>query len=181
MRDGSFVTDTYTFEDVVAALNAVTPYDWTNFLRTRLDGHGPGAPLDGLTRGGYRLVYTDTPNSFFKDAEKLRKVTDLSFSIGVILDKDGKLSDVHWDGPAFKAGLITGDMVVSVNGLAYDADKLKDAVKGAKSTGVVDLIVKTGDHVHPVRIAYSGGPRYPHLERIADTPARLDEIFAAKK
>ena len=61
MHNGSFVTDPYTFEDVVAALNSVAPYDWTSFLRTRLDGHGPGAPLDGIARGGYKLVYTDTP------------------------------------------------------------------------------------------------------------------------
>ena len=108
VRDGSYVTDTYTFEDVVAALNAVTPYDWATFLRTRLDGHGPGAPLDGLARGGYRLVYTDTPSPFLKDAEKMRDHTDLGFSLGVILDKDGKLIDVHWEGPAFQAGLITG-------------------------------------------------------------------------
>ena len=181
VRDGSFVTDTYTFEDVVAALNAVVPYDWATFLRTRLDGHGPGAPLDGLARGGYRLVYTDAPNDFFKSAETMRKSTDLSYSIGVVLDKEGKLTDVHWDGPAFKAGLVTGATIVSVDGLSYDADKLKDAITEAKTSGYVDLVVKTQDHVQPVRIAYGGGLRYPHLERIAGTPPRLDEIFAARK
>ena len=181
VRNGSYVTDTYTFEDVVAALNAVTPYDWAAFLRARLDGHGPGAPLDGLTRGGYRLVYTDTPTPYFKDAEKGRKVTDLSSSIGVILDKDGKLTDVRWGGPAFNAGLITGASVVAVNGLAYDADQLKDAVRAAKSTGVIDLLVKTGDHLRATRVSYNGGLRYPRLERIAGTPARLDSILAAKR
>ena len=181
VRDGSYVTDTYTFEDVAAALNAVVPYDWTNFLRTRLDGHGPGAPLDGLTRGGYRLVYTDAPSGYYKDNETLRKTTDLSFSIGLVLDKDGKLTDVHWEGPAFKAGLITGATVVSVNGLAYDADKLKQAVTAARTSGYIDMMVKTQDHVQPVRIAYNGGLRYPHLERIAGTADRLGDIFTAKK
>ena len=52
INDGSHVVAPYTFEDVVAALNAVQPYDWAAFLRTRLDGHGPGAPLDGLAAGG---------------------------------------------------------------------------------------------------------------------------------
>ena len=28
---------TYTFEDVVAALNAVQPYDWAGFFRTRIE------------------------------------------------------------------------------------------------------------------------------------------------
>ena len=181
VRDGSFVTDTYTFQDVVAALNAVTPYDWASFLRSRLDGHGPGAPLDGLARGGYRLVYTDTPTPFFKDAEKRRKTTDLSFSIGVIVDKDGKLTDVHWEGPAFNAGLITGSTIVAVNGLAYDVDRLKDAIKATPASGGLDVLVKTGDHVRAVRISYNGGARYPRLERIAGTPARLDAILAAKR
>ncbi len=50
--DGSEVTETYTFDDLVAALNRIEPYDWASFLEARLDGRGPGAPLDGLTRGG---------------------------------------------------------------------------------------------------------------------------------
>ena len=177
VRDGSYVTDTYTFQDVVAGLNAVTPYDWASFLRTRLDGHGPGAPLDGLARGGYKLVYTDTASPFFKDNEKRRKITDLSYSLGVILNKDGKLTDVHWEGPAFNAGLITGSTIVAVNGLAYDADKLKDAIKAGTP---LDLLVKVGDHVRAVRVNYTGGLRYPHLERIAGTPARLDAILTPK-
>ena len=61
MDDGSYVTKTYTFEDVVAALKQVQAYDWSAFLRARLDGTQPHAPLDGITRGGYELVYTDTP------------------------------------------------------------------------------------------------------------------------
>ena len=28
---------TYTFEDVVATLNGLAPYDWSGFLRARLD------------------------------------------------------------------------------------------------------------------------------------------------
>src|SRR6202046_1100815 len=35
--DGSFAVVTYTFDDVVKALNAVEPNDWSSFLRQRLD------------------------------------------------------------------------------------------------------------------------------------------------
>ncbi|MGK3151777.1 hypothetical protein VQE80_15440, partial [Staphylococcus shinii] len=59
--DGRYEPLTYAFEDVVRTLNQIEPYDWATFLRQRLDGHGPGAPLDGLDRGGYRLVYSDAP------------------------------------------------------------------------------------------------------------------------
>ncbi len=45
--DGSYVTVTYTFDDIVHALNAVMPYDWAGFLNTRLNDTGP-APLNGL-------------------------------------------------------------------------------------------------------------------------------------
>ena len=55
------------------------------------------------------------------------------------------------------------------------------ASKAAKTRGGVDLLVKTGDHVRPVRISYSGGLRYPHLERVAGAPARLDDILAPRK
>src|SRR5262245_28245964 len=54
-------------------LNRVQPHDWTKFLRARLDGHGPGAPLDGLNRGGYKLVYKETPSEYFKNEEERRR------------------------------------------------------------------------------------------------------------
>ena len=66
-------TLTYDFDEVVKTLNAVHPHDWAAFLRQRLDGHGPGAPLDGVTRGGYRLVYSATPTDYTKTEEARRK------------------------------------------------------------------------------------------------------------
>jgi predicted metalloprotease with PDZ domain len=180
--NGSYITDPYTFEDVVKVLNAVTPYDWAGFLRERLDGHAAGAPLDGIARGGYRLVYTDTPTSYSTSNERRRKVTDLLFSLGVILDKDGKPTEVLWDGPAFKAGLVTGAQIMAVNGVAYDAARLKDAIKLAKgSSAPIELLIKADDHYRTVRIDYHDGLRYPHLERIEGAPARLDDILAPRK
>jgi predicted metalloprotease with PDZ domain len=35
----------YTFDDIVAGLNAIQPYDWAGFLRTRLTSTSPHAPL----------------------------------------------------------------------------------------------------------------------------------------
>src|SRR5205085_11793459 len=107
--DGSTVTVTYTFGDIVRALNGVCPYDWANFLRARLDSTGQPAPLDGLARGGYRLVYIDKPSDFTKSNEHVRKITDLLYSLGVIIDdKEKSVSEVLWDGPAFNAGIVVG-------------------------------------------------------------------------
>ena len=180
--DGSFAPHTYTFADIVSGLNATQPYDWASFLHQRLEGHGPGAPLDGLARGGYRLVYTDTPTDYFKSAEARRKSTDLSFSIGMVIGKDGALTDVEWDGPAFKAGLTEGTQIVAVNGDAFNADDLKDAIKNAKGAAApIELLVKDNDRYRTVAVDYHEGLRYPRLERVAGAAASLDDILAPRR
>ncbi len=181
VADGSYVSHTYTFDDVVAALNGVVPYDWSTFLKDRIEGVNPKAPLDGLTRGGYKLVYTDTPTDYFKSSETRAKNTNLAYSIGLTVGSDAVLTDVQWDGPAFKAGLTQGLTVVAVNGDTYDADKLKAAVKATAKGVPVELLVKEGSRYRTVKLDYVGGLRYPRLERIAGTPARLDDILAPRK
>ena len=179
---GTFEPKPYDYAEVVATLNTIEPYDWASFLTTRLEGHGPGAPLDGLTRGGYRLTYTPVPTDFFKANEARRKIVDLSYSIGLVLEKDGTISDVAWGGPGFKAGLITGSQVVAVGGVAYDADGLKAAITAATDPAKpVELLVKSGDRYRTLKLDYSGGLRYPRLERDPKVPARLDAIYSPRK
>lgn len=183
INNGSLVTVTYTLDDVVKALNATEPYDWAAFLRERVDGFAKPAPLDGLRRGGYKLIYTDTPSEFVKASDEQRKRVNLRFSIGVELDdKDGTVMQVVWDSPAFKAKLTESAQILAVNGTAYSADVLKDAIRAAKgATLPIDLIVKTGDRFQVVRIDYHDGLRYPHLERDPSAAALLDDIWAARK
>jgi predicted metalloprotease with PDZ domain len=183
VRNGSFVTDTYTFDDVVAALSAVQPYDWAKFLRERLDGHGPGAPLDGLARGGYRLVYTDTPTAYFKDAESRRKIADFTYSIGLAASTatPGTLSSVLWDGPAFKAGMTQADKIVAVNGEAFSVEALKAVIARSKQGAPpISLLLENKNQFRTVSIPYEGGLRYPKLERVGDGEASLDAILAPK-
>jgi predicted metalloprotease with PDZ domain len=181
--DGSYGTLTYTFEDVVKALNDVMPYDWAAFLRARLDGHGPGAPLDGLKRGGYQLVFTDQDSKFYYSAGRPRKITDCSFSLGFTVDQNAVLNAVGWDSPAFAAGLTDGTQIIAVNGFAYDGDRLKNAIAAAAAPGAapISLIVKKGNRYSTVAVEYRGGLRYPHLERIAGSPALIDDILAPRK
>lgn len=179
--DGSYQDVTYTLDDVVKNLNSVAPYDWAGFLRQRLNSTGEGAPLDGVTRGGYRLVYNDTPTDFFKAAEARRKNLDLTYSLGFIVGREAKLTDVLWEGPAFQAGLTVGSQIIAVDGVAYDGDRLKDIVKeGKTSRDPIEFIVKNGDRYHTVRIDYHGGLRYPHLEPTGGATL-LDSILATKK
>ena len=164
-------------------LDAVQPYDWATFLRTRLDQIGQKAPLDGLKRGGYRLVYSDVESDMLKSREGETKMSNFTWSIGVVGNKNGELTIVLWDSPAFKAGLTGGNTIVAIDGIPYDPDVLKDAIKSATGAKTpIELIVKTPDRYRVVRIDYHGGLRYPHLERDPTVPtAMLDDIIAAKK
>jgi predicted metalloprotease with PDZ domain len=181
--DGSFTTVAYTFDDVVKALNTVEPYDWAAFLHARLDSIGKPAPLDGLRRGGYKLVFSDTPSELLKEHEDHSKRVNLLFSIGVeIDDKDGTVLEVLWDSAAFKAKVTESSVILAINGAAYNADVLKDAIRSAKTTKLpIELIVKSGDRYRVLALDYHEGLRYPHLEREASAPARLDDILAARK
>jgi predicted metalloprotease with PDZ domain len=182
--NGSFTVVTYTFADIVKALNAVEPNDWASFLRERLDAIGKPAPEDGFHRGGYKLVYTDTPSDYQATTEDQRKRVDLINSIGVEIDdkdKSGTLTQVNWESPAYKAKLTEGARILAVNGIAYDADVLKDAIRAAHgSNAPIQLIAKIGDRYLVADLNYHGGLRYPHLERDSAQPARLDDILKPK-
>ena len=180
-NDGSYVPSTYTFEDVANALNKVEPYDWAKFLRARLDGHGPGAPLDGVARGGYKLTYAETPTAYFKDSETRRKVADLTYSLGIVIASDGRLADVLWEGPGYKSGLTVGTQIIAVDGTSFDVERLKGAIKNAKNSGAaIELLLRNGDRYRTVRMDYHDGLRYPRLEHDGTTPARLDQILTPR-
>lgn len=179
---GDRTPSTYTREDVIAALNEVQAHDWAGFLRARVDEVAPKAPLDGVTRGGYRLVYVEEPGPFQKSVAKRAKTKDFSYSLGIVIGEGGKVTEVLWDSPAFAAGLSLGCEVVAVNGLAFDEDGLKRAVTEAKGTDKsIELLVKEGDRFRTVAIAYRDGLRYPKLERVEGTPDRLGQILAPRR
>jgi len=173
---------TYTFEDVVKGLNSVLPYDWATFLDTRARKVAPAYPLDGLARGGYKLVYVEKPTDYWNDNEASRKIVDLTYSLGLTLNREATITGVLWEGPAFKAGLTSGDKILAVNGIAYDTGRLKEAITAAKGgKDPITLIVKDGDHFKVVEIKYNGGLRYPRLERIEGKPDLLSKIYEPLK
>ena len=183
INDGSFVPVTYTFDELVKTLNAVQPYDWAGFLHSRLDGVGQPPIEDGVKRGGYKVVFTDTPTDFAKSSDESRKRVGLEFSIGIDIDaKEATISTVIWDSPAYKAKLTEGTQILAVNGAAYSAEILKDAIRAAKGNSApIELIVKNAERYRLISLNYHDGLRYPRLERDSATPARLDEIFAPRK
>jgi predicted metalloprotease with PDZ domain len=180
--DGRVTALPFAFDDVVAALNAVQPYDWAAFLRTRLDGHGPGAPLDGLARAGWKLVYTDTPTDTMRAADERNKWTDLSYSLGMTVRQDGGIQSVIWDSVAFNAGLAPNATIVAVNDRVYKPEQLKAVIRAARDgREPIRLLVRRGDVLRTVALDYHDGLRYPRLERIAGTRDRLEQIYGARR
>ena len=181
MNDGSYVTRTYVFDDIVRALNAVAPYDWAGYLNARLYADAPQAPLDGITRGGYRLTYTDVETPFLKSVENDRSFVDLSYSLGLTLTADGTVRSVIWGSPAFKAGVAIGTQLVAVDGLSFDMDELKRTlVDGHGTTTPIEILLKAGRRYRTLQIDYHGGLRYPYLERVASTPDYLGAILTPR-
>lgn len=184
VEDGNWDPAPYTFTDVTSALNGVQANDWAAFLRERLDAVGPGSrgPLDGIERGGYRLVFKEEPSGYMGALYKELGRNDFTYSLGFMMNKSNKITSVLWGGPAFEQGLTSGWEVVAVGGRAASADVLKEAVTAAKgSTDPIELILKNGDVFKTVRFDYHDGLRYPHLERIEGAPDRLGDILSPRR
>ncbi|EKU84677.1 M61 family metallopeptidase [Massilia timonae] len=182
VEDGSIETMYYTFDDVVAALTKVQKFDWAPFLRARLDGHGPGAPLDGLARAGWKLVYGDTPSNAVRAVEERSRSADFTYSLGFSVRSNGDVTGVVWDGVGFRAGLAANTTIVAVNNRVYKGDVLKAAVRANKDgKAPIALLVRKGDNLRTITLDYRDGLRYPKLERIPGTKDRLDALFKAVK
>jgi predicted metalloprotease with PDZ domain len=187
VRDGDWGVLTYEFDDVAKTLNGVYPYDWAGFLKTRLQTPGQPVPLGGIERAGYKLVFKDEPNPYDKARMAYTKSLSLFNSLGVTLDKEGKVTATRWGSPAFKAGLVSGMQVMAVGGQAYDADTLKAAITAAKTGNAaaghpIELLAKRGDSYVTLSISYADGLRWPWLERAAPgtAPTGLDKLLAPR-
>jgi len=166
----------YTFDDVVAALNQVVAWDWKSFWTKRLETTEPGAPLQGVAGGGWKLVYSEEIPDLQKAAENTRKLTDVRYSIGISVREDGTIPDLVPGSPAAAAGLGPGMKLVAVNGRRWSPLILRDAIRRSK-TQAIDLLVESGEFFKTVRLDYAGPERYPHLERDTARPDLLSQII----
>lgn len=176
----------YTFDDVIAALQQVAPYDWRAFFTQRLQSHGPGAPLGGIENSGWRLVYNDTPNDSREAAEIAMHLTDVQFSLGFMVrdtggDSSDEIIDVIPGSAAAEAGIAPGMKLVAVNGRRWNPDELRAAIDQSKGGHEpIELLVENEDFFRTYKVDYHGGERYPHLQRINENPDLLSEIAKMK-
>jgi predicted metalloprotease with PDZ domain len=173
----------YTLDDVIAALNAVLPYDWRAFFNARVYEINPHPPIGGIEHGGWQLTYNDQENAVVRVRETVDDTLDLSFSLGMEVqtasgEENGRLADVIPGMPAAEAGLAPGMRLISVNGRGFTPGALHEAIAEAKGTN--KLIVITADNggfVLTYNVQYHGGERYPHLVRNTAQPDLLSDTL----
>ena len=171
---------TYTFDDVVNALNQVVPYDWPGFWTERLTNHGPGAPLGGIEGSGWKLVYNETPSDMDR-GDGGSHFVDVAYSIGIDLRDDGTITDTIEGMPAALAGIGPGMKLIAVNGRQYSPEGLRDALRAGKdTTAPLELLVENTEYYKTYKLDYHGGERYAHLVRDESKPDLLSEIYKAK-
>jgi predicted metalloprotease with PDZ domain len=172
----------YTFEDVVAALNAVQPNDWAAFLNERVRSTVDHAPLGGIENAGWKLTYDGVRSDFWRAVEADHKLVDLTYSIGLkVKEDDGTIIDVRYAGPARKAGIAPSVKLIAVNGRQYTPTVLREAVaKTATDAKPIELLIKTGDYYETHRVEYTGGEKYPHLVRVEGREDLLSGIIAPR-
>ncbi len=172
---------TYTFDDVVNTLNQVAPYDWRGFWTERLMNHGPGAPLTGIERSGWKLVYDENPSELTKVRKRELKEVDAQYSIGLLLDENGNIIDTVEGMPAAKAGIGPGMKLAAVNGRRFSADVLSDELRAGKNTSEpIELLIENTEYFKTFKIDYHGGEKYAHLVRDESKPDVLSEIIKAR-
>jgi predicted metalloprotease with PDZ domain len=185
-ENGALKVVPYTFGDVVAALNEVTPYDWSSFFKERLTTHGPGAPLGGVVNSGWKLVFTETVNEHQRSEEIVSQEVDVEYSLGFQVHATGgeesdRILEVIPGSPADQAGLAPGMHLLAVNGRRWTPELLRDAIKRAgNNKEPIELLAENNDYFQIYRVEYHGGEKYPHLEATSGKTDVLAEISRMK-
>jgi predicted metalloprotease with PDZ domain len=174
IKPGDWGQVVYNRDDVIKTLNGIAPYDWAGFFQKYVDSPTKETPKGGFILGGYKLVYGEEPGAITKAAEGANKMIDQSFGIGAVVKNDGEISSVIWDGAAFKAGLVTGAKILAVNGDEFSGDVWKAAIK-AKTP--IQIILKQDKYYRTLTLDYSGGLRYPRLEKTGEGEGSLDKLL----
>ena len=170
----------YDFDAIVNALNAVQPYDWRGFWTKRLNRVRAEAPLEGLTASGWRLGFAKEPTDEQKGAEALSKAVNLRYSLGFRLKDDGAvIEDVMPGSPADQAGVVPDSSLIAINGRKYSKEVLDEALEADPASRKFALLLESDEVYGTVELHYSGGARYPRLERL-ETPDLLTSILNPK-
>jgi len=180
-EDSAPTVQAYTRDQLIVTLDAIEPFDWDRFLRTRTDELQEHAPLGGIAGAGWTLVRNDQPNPYLDALAKVSKRDDFSHSLGLWARDDGKVADVVYGSPAFIAGLAPSMTLIAIGGRKWSADAAKEVIIAAEhAVEPIEVIVGSGDRVRTVRIDWHGGLARPHLARTTNSPDLLSRIIAPR-
>jgi predicted metalloprotease with PDZ domain len=168
----------YELDDIVATLNEVVPHDWKGFFNARVYAVNDHSPMGGITGGGWKLEYNETPNAINEMSEKANSFTSLFYTLGITLGGEGEVRDVAPGSPADKAGLVPGMSIKKIADDDYSDAAIRNAIATAKSnSGEIALTVEHNGAQQTLKVKYRGGLLYPHLARDTSKPDLLSDII----
>jgi len=170
---------TYTFEALCAALEAVAPGDWADYLTGWLEADDKLDTSTGLKALGWDLAFSDIPTETFRQHEAELGGVDLSYSLGMVVAAEGRIAAVSWEGPAFAAGLAPRSKIVAVGREPFSTERLLEAVRRSQ-TAPVSLTVEQDGRQDEYCLPYSGPLRYPGLMRASSRPDRLTRLLKSR-
>ena len=178
-RSGPPAVVPYDLDDVVKALGQIAAHDWRGFFETRLTSTSQRAPLGGIEGSGWRLAWSDSLSAYERAHEKVwDQRTDLRFSLGLELDKDGTITDVVPGSAAAQAGLAPGMKPIAVGGRRFSVERLREVLRAGKNgTEPLELLAEDGEFIRVFRLDWHGGELHPVLVRDAAKPDLLSEIL----
>ncbi|WP_264586066.1 M61 family metallopeptidase [Sphingobium sp. B7D2B] len=171
---------TYNRQDVIDTLNGVVAYDWDGLLRERIEQTNSEVTKAGFDLGGYKLTYGLITNSTIRAAETVGKYVDQSFGPGLIVGEDGVVRSVIWDSPAFKAAIAVGDSITAVGDTEFSADVFREGVRATAQKHPLVLTLRRDKRYRTITLDYSGGLRYPRLEKSQEGSTSLDRLLTAR-
>ena len=175
------IVKSYTFDDVINALNQVVAYDWRGFWTDRLTNHGPGAPLGGIEDSGWKLFYDETRSEITRAWEEDFRTIDASFSIGITVKEDGEIEDTVEGMDAARAGIGPGMKIVAVNGRRFTPQVFREGLMASKEASrKLELLIENTDYFRTVSLDYHQGESYPHLMRNQSKPDLLGDMIRAR-
>lgn len=180
-KDSEPQVRSYDFEEIVKTLNGVVEHDWKGFFEKRVMAVATEAPLDGITRGGWKLTYGESRSDGQEAQETDYKNFDLTSSLGMIIKEDGSVVDVIPLKPADKAGVSAGMKLLAINGRRWTPELLRAAIAATKGgKGKLEMLFENSDFFDTIKIPYAEGEKYPKLEQTSMSGDLLSEILKPK-